>query len=140
MKLFKILSLSLVLSVAMLSAAPLRALSPLGVYNETPAKTIILKHPMAADANTYFASGTFFHFEVYKPGSSDDVAKIVAALKSDPAVESVSLGALTGGDYQAITLTLKTAQNKAWFISEFKKAGLNTIRINNNPVVPVEKI
>jgi hypothetical protein len=140
MKLFKILSLSLVLSTTLLSATPPHFLQLLVAYNEIPARTIILKHPMAADANKYFASGTFFHFEVYKPGSSDDVAKILAALKSDPAVESVSLGALTGGDYQAITLTLKTAQNKAWFISEFKKAGLNTIRINNNPVVAIEKI
>jgi hypothetical protein len=64
----------------------------------------------------------------------------VTALKSDPAVESVNVGALTGGSYQAITITLKIAQNKAWFINEFKRAGLNTIKINNNPVVEVEKI
>lgn len=140
MKIFKTLSLSLVLSAAMLSAAPIQAVLSLGIYNETPARTIILKHPMAADANKFFASGTFFNFEVYQPGSAADLNKIVTALKSDPAVESVNVGALTGGSYQAITITLKIAQNKAWFINEFKRAGLNTIKINNNPVVEVEKI
>jgi len=140
MKIFKTLSLCLALSAAMLSAAPLRALPPMGTYNETPARTIILKHPMAADAGKFFASGTFFSFEVYQPGSAAEVNKIVAALKSDPAVESVSVGALVGNSYQGFTITLKAPQSKGWFISEFKKAGLNTIKINNNPVVAVEKI
>jgi len=139
MKIFKILSLSLALTAFMLHSASLQAGTGKAIYSETPAKTIVFKHPLANDANTFFASGTVFNFEVYKAGSKEEVAKIVAALKSDAAVELVNEGTITG-DYQAFTLVLKSAKTKAWFAAEFKKAGLNTIKLNNNPVVEVEKM
>lgn len=109
------------------------------VYSETPAKTVCIKHPEAADVNKYFSTSTVVMFEVYKAGTQGDVAKMIKALKSDSNVQSVTEGALTG-DYQAITLTLKSAKDKSWFISEFKKAGLSHIKINNNPIVEVDKL
>jgi hypothetical protein len=35
---------------------------------------------------------------------------------------------------------LKLNKNKAWFIKSFKKAGLKTIKINNNPIIEIDKI
>lgn len=121
------------------AAAVSAKVTPQAIYSETPAKTIIIKHPDAADANVYFSKSTVVSFEVYKAGTKDEVAKMIKSLKSDANVQSVSEGSLTG-DYQSITITLKAAKNKAWFASEFKKAGLNHIKINNNPVVEVEKM
>ncbi|MCW3077304.1 MAG: hypothetical protein JWO32_1913 [Bacteroidetes bacterium] len=109
------------------------------IFSETPAKTVCIKHPEAADANKYFSTSTVVMFEVYKAGTHGEVAKMIKSLKSDSNVQSVSEGALTG-DYQAITLTLKSAKDKSWFISEFKKAGLSHIKINNNPIVEIEKL
>ena len=139
MKLFKTVSLSLVLATALLNSTGMQAALTPYVYNETPAKTVVIKNPMAADANKFFAAGTIFNFEVFQAGSSAEVSKIMTALGSDPAVESVNEGPLVG-EYRGFTLVLKSAQNKEWFISEFRRAGLNTIKINNNPIVAVEKI
>ncbi|MEO6303237.1 MAG: hypothetical protein ABIP51_08690, partial [Bacteroidia bacterium] len=102
-------------------------------------KTVCIKNPAAADAGKFFSEVTVVSFEIYKAGSQDEVAKIAASLKKDAAVESVTEGKATG-DYQSMTLVLKSAKNKAWFASEFKKAGLNTVRINNNPIVEVDKM
>ena len=140
MKTLKTLSVSLLLATAFLSHAVVSAKNTCVVnINETPAKTICLKHPAAADANKFFSEITMLTFEVYKPGAKEDIAKIISSLKNTPGIETVSEGHLTG-DYQAITITLKSAKNKAWFTAQFKKAGLNTIRINNNPIVEVDKM
>jgi hypothetical protein len=109
------------------------------VYNETPAKTIVIKHPDAADANKFFSKSTMLFFEVYKAGSKEELANIIKALKSDKNVESVTEGNVAG-DYQGITIVLKSTKDKAWFATQFKKAGLNHIKINNNPVVEVSKM
>jgi hypothetical protein len=140
MKILKTLSLSILLSGAFVSSSLVANENMLHVYfSETPAKTICIKNSAASNTDTYFASTTVISFEVYKAGSAEDVAKIIKTLKKDGAVESCVEGALTG-DYQAITLTLKSAKNKAWFVNQFKKAGLNTIKINNNPIVEVDKM
>lgn len=108
-------------------------------YSEIPAKTICIKHPDASNPDKYFSTSTNVMFEVYKAGSKDEISKIIGILKSDSNVESATEGRLTG-DYQAITISLKNTKDKAWFVALFKKAGLNTIRINNNPIVSVEKM
>jgi hypothetical protein len=140
MKLLKIFSLSLLL----MSATAVIGLNDNSknntFYVETPAKTVIVKHPLADDANKFFSSSTIINFEIYKPGTKEDLARIVAALKNDPAVESVNEGTITGGDYYAMTIVLKTEKNKSWFVAAFKKAGLNTIKMNNKPVIEVEKL
>lgn len=109
------------------------------ISTDIPAKTIILKYPAAANINQYFASATMVTFEVYKAGTKADLAQIITSLKSNKVIASCSEGILTG-DYQAITITLTVAQNKAWFISLFKAAGLNTIKVNADPIIEVEKL
>jgi hypothetical protein len=137
MKIIKTLLISCMLAGAVTTVS---AVNPITVnYNQYPAKTICIKNPQAANANQFFSSSTVLMFEVYKAGSADDLAKILKVLNSDPNVESVSEGPLTG-DFQALTISLKSAKNKAWFVALFKKAGLNTIKINNNPVTEIDKI
>ena len=137
MKIIKTLLVTFLLSGSAASVSA--SAKAYGIYNETPSKTICIKNAQAADADKFFSTSTIVMFEVYKAGSKEEVAKIIKSLKLDPNVESVNEGALTG-DYQAITITLKSTKDKAWFIKEFKKAGLNHIKINNNPVVEVDKI
>lgn len=140
MKILKALSISCLLGASVINSTTV-ANNNSNVTNFTgiPAKTVCIKNPNAADVNKFFSETTVLSFEVYKAGSADEIAKIVASLKNNKGVESVTEGKLTG-DYKSMTLTLKSAKNKAWFASEFKKAGLNTIRINNNPIVEVEKM
>ncbi|MDI1355854.1 MAG: hypothetical protein PSX36_13105 [bacterium] len=107
--------------------------------SETPVRTAFIKHPGAEDAKTFFASNTNFLFEVYKVGSKEDIGKILSAFGKDAAVENISQGVVTG-DYTAFSLSLKSAKDKDWFVKTFKKAGLNTIHLNNHPTVPVEKM
>lgn len=109
------------------------------VIKETPAKTICIKNPMAADANKYFSTSTSFYFEVYKPGSKAELVEIIDKLKAADGVENCTPGNVTG-DYYALTLTLKSAKNKGWFVKTVKAAGLSHIKINNADVVEVEKI
>jgi len=140
MKILKALSVSFLLGATMLNSKAFAKNTPVSVnFSEIPAKTVCIKHPAAADANSFFSQATVVSFEVYKVGSKDELATIVSSLKKANGIESVSEGKLNG-DYQAITITLKSAKNKAWFASEFKKAGLNTVRINNNPIVEVDKM
>lgn len=138
MKILKTLLASVILTVGAVNSVS-ASNTPTSVYSETPAKTICIKHPSAADANAFFAKTTVLMFEVYKAGSKDEVAKIIKTLKADANIESCNEGTLTG-DYQAITINLKSAKDKAYFITLFKKAGLNHIKINNNPVVEVDKM
>lgn len=109
------------------------------IVKETPAKTICIKNAMAADANKYFSTTTSFYFEVYKPGSKADLVAIIDKLKATEGVENCTPGNVTG-DYYAITLTLKSAKDKAWFAKTVKEAGLGHIKINTNEVVEVEKM
>jgi hypothetical protein len=140
MKILKALSISCLLGAAVInSTAVANNNSIVNNFTEIPVKTVCIKNPNAADVNKFFSETTVLSFEVYKAGSADEIAKIVASLKNNKGVESITEGKLTG-DYQSMTLTLKSAKNKAWFAAEFKKAGLNTIRINNNPIVEVEKM
>ncbi|MES2680962.1 MAG: hypothetical protein V4635_13805 [Bacteroidota bacterium] len=139
MKMFKILSLSALLTFAAVSTASATSGSVSAFYNETPVKTVVIKHPMANDAAKFFSSSKIVNFEIYKPGSKEEFAKIIASLKKDAAVESVNEGTVNG-DYHAVTIVLKSEKNKEWFAAEFKKAGLNTIKMNNNPIVEVEKL
>ena len=134
------LPVSLLLAIVLISIPVYgKVHTPAMYYAETPARTIVIKHPAANDPATFFSSGTMFAFEVYKAGSADEVAMIIKAMSKDPNVESCTEGRLTG-DYKAFMLTLKSAKDKAWFAALFKKAGLNTIKINNNPIVEVEKM
>lgn len=107
-------------------------------FSETPAKTIVIKNP-SANAATFFSSTTTLYFEVYKAGTKEEIANIVKTLSKNSNVRSCSEGLLTG-DYQAFTLDLKTTMDKEAFAKLFKSAGLNTIKINNNPVVAVDKM
>jgi hypothetical protein len=140
MKILKTLSISFLLGAAMINSTASANTNIVAVnFSEIPAKTIFIKNPAAANLNEFFSEVTVLSFEVYKAGSAADVAKIIASFKKSSNIESVTEGKLNG-DYQSITLTLKSAKDKAWFSSEFKKAGLNNIRVNNNPIVEVEKL
>lgn len=103
---------------------------------ETPANTIFIKHPAANDPAVFFATGTVFSFEIYKPS---DIAKIIHTLQKYNGVENILSGKITGS-YHQISLTLKSSKNKTWFSAFFRSAGLNTIKINNNPIVEVSTL
>lgn len=140
MQILKTLSLSLLLSTVFVSGSlKSHVTSVAGIYSETPAKTICLKNPAAMNTTEFFSSTTTLMFEVYKAGSTEDMAKIIAAFKKDSNVQDCVEGTVTG-DYAAITLVLKAKKDKTWFSGLFKKAGLNTIKINNGPVVAVDKM
>lgn len=109
------------------------------VFKELPAKTVCVKNAQANDADTFFSSSNSYFFEVYKPGTKADLIDIVNKLKAQEGVESCSPGTITG-DYCAITLTLKTKKDKAWFVNAFTKAGLGHIKLNNAEVVEVGKL
>jgi hypothetical protein len=109
------------------------------IISELPAKTVCIKHPEAADANKFFVKANIVMFEIYKGGSAEEVGRIVKALEADPNIESAIMGPLTG-DFQAVTISLKSNKDKAWFMKQFKKAGLTHIKINNNSPVELEKL
>ena len=141
MQILKTLSLTLLLASPALSIdatgqvnGKINAIA--GDYKEMPIKTIVIKHPAANDPATFFSTNTLFSFEVYKPG---DMSKIIAAIKQDPDVLECGKGNVTG-DYHQVNLSLKTTKDKAWFAALFKKAGLASIKINNNPIVEVAKM
>lgn len=137
MNIIKTLLISCMLTGAAVNASAIKPGT--GIYNQTPEKTICIKNPQAANADQFFSSASMLFFEVFKAGTKDDVAKLIKTLHSDPNVESVQEGALVG-EYQGITIVLKSHKNKAWFVSLFKNAGLNHIKINNNPVIEVDKL
>ena len=140
MKLVKILSISLLFGATLLNSSVQAKTKPgISIFSETPAKTIIIKHPAAENIDGFFSTTTVLMFEIYKAGSKEDLAKIIAALKKNADVESCVEGPLTG-DYQAMTLTIKSMKNKQWYADLFKKAGLKNIKINNNAIVEVGKM
>ena len=106
---------------------------------EIPVRTVFVKDPAATDTKVYFSSITSLSFYVYKVGTKEDLSKIMSTFRNDKVVQNITEGAITG-DYQLFTLNLKAAQNKEWFSKIFRKAGLNSIRINNEAIVPVEKL
>lgn len=105
-------------------------------FGETPAKTIVIKNPMADDANAFFSATTVYFFEVYKIG---DVKAVLDVLKKNKDVESCSANNAIG-DFTPINLVLKSSKNKAFFIALFKSADLNTIRVNHKEVMATEKM
>jgi hypothetical protein len=141
MTILKTLSITLLLAGSMVSSAALTVNPSVeSVFNtDYPAKTIVIKNMAAEDINKYFSTGTIFNFEVYKVGSKADIDGLIALFQKDGAVESLNMGTTTA-DFQAFTLVLKSAKDKQWFINAFKKAGLNTIKVNRNAVVEVEKL
>ncbi len=109
------------------------------IVKEIPAKTICIKNGMANDVNTFFSNATSLFFEVYKAGTKADLVEMIDKLKAVDGVENASAGTING-DYYAITLTLKTKKDKAWFAKAFAAAGLEYIKINNNEIVEVAKL
>lgn len=135
MNTLKALSLSLFLTVAAMDATA-KTKHVVSVFGEYPAKTVCIKHPAAENINKYFSEATVISFEVFK---LDDKATYIKYLQSNPDVESVTPGGLTG-DFQMFTITMKTAKSKAWFVELLKKAGSRDIKINNMPVKSLDNI
>ena len=105
----------------------------------TEPKTIIIKNPSADNTAQFFSMAKTYFFEIYKPGNPDEIKKLIALVKSQKGVEDFTQQS-TAGDYISFVLVLKANQDKAWFISFFKKAGLPFIRINQNAEVAVDKM
>jgi hypothetical protein len=105
-------------------------------FTDIPVKTVVIKNAEAADANKYFSTATTVVFWVYKAGTTDEITQ---KLKKNSDVANCGAGKLTG-DYQEMTVTLKTAKDKAFWISLFKSAGLGHIKINNNEIVEMDKM
>lgn len=139
MKIFKTLSLSLLLVATTVSSVAKATNSNKVILVDIPAKTVCIKHPEAADATKYFASATVITFEIYKVGTASEMEAIMKALKNDANVDNVEAGKITG-DFSAVTLSLKSAKGKAWFAAFVKKAGLTHIKINNNAPVEADKL
>lgn len=138
MTILKTISLSILL-VSIASVTSIKANINSTLFAESPAKTICIKHPEAVDANKFFAKATIINFEIFKVGSASELDKIVKILSSDANVESCTSGKITG-DFSAITLNLKSAKNKVYFINLFKKAGLTHIKLNNSDAVETDKL
>ncbi len=109
------------------------------ILADIPAKTIVIKHPEAADVTKYFANATVINFEIYKVGSATDLEKIIKSISGDANVQSFVAGRVTG-DFSAVTLILKSAKGKIWFANLVKNAGLAHIKINNNVAVEADKL
>jgi hypothetical protein len=139
MKIIKLLSITLLFTLTTYSASAQAGVALTAQSTEPPAKTVFFKHPNATDPAKFFSEGKMYMFEVYKIGTKEDLEKVIKSFGSDKAVENIKEGIVTG-DFQAIHLTLKATKDKAWFVEQFRKAGLKTIKINNNPVIAVEKL
>lgn len=134
MKIIKAFALSIILLSAVCAKADQSA--AILCIAETPAKTVIIKNSAAGNVDQFFATSTSISFEVYKIG--DDKA-VLTQIKKNKDVQSCEAGKATG-DYQSVTVTLKSAKDKAFWVALFKSAGLNNIKINNSEIMPVEKI
>jgi hypothetical protein len=140
MQILRTLSLSLLLTATAVNSNIYgQADATAAKYAQTPDKTVFIKHPAAEDVATFFSTNKTFLFEIFKPGTKEDLAKIIAVFKKDSNVESCTEGTVTS-DYYAVHVIVKTAKDKMWYASLFKKAGINTIKINNHPIVEVEKM
>lgn len=136
MNAIKILSLSLLLTSATVKLNANEAKQLISVFTEYPAKTVCIKHPAAENINAYFSEATMISFEIFKIGDKD---AFIQSLKSNSDVESVDEGVLTG-DFQMITITMRTAKNKAWFVALMKRAGAHDIKINNMPLKALDEL
>lgn len=139
MKLIKTLALSLMLSTVSYTATATNKLITVTKAVNIPDKTICIKNPNAADPNKFFSTVTMLNFEIYKPGNAEFVNSVVETLKKNPSVESVTIGKVTG-DFHAVTLVLKSANSKEFFVANFKRAGLSNIKINNNEAISLDKL
>ena len=106
------------------------------LFGETPVKTIVIKNPAADDVNTFFSNSQVYFFEVYKIG---DVQAVLEIFKKNKDVASCVANNPIG-DFTPINLILKSNKDKAFFITLFKSAGLNNIRINHREVVATDKM
>ena len=135
MQILKAFSITALLALGVVNSE-LQAQANSSVQTATPPKTIVIKHPLAANPDNFFSTGTAFTFEIFKAG---DVSIITELLKKDANVSQCTVGNVTG-DYSQISIALKAQKDKKWFAALFKKAGLNTIKINNNTIVTVDKM
>ncbi len=103
-----------------------------------PAKTVVLKHPDAADLNTFFTKNKNFTLYIFQCGSSEELLNLLLKLGKDKTASCMT-GALSG-EYQAIEVSLKSSQKKIWFVNWLKNAGLKTIKINNDQVKNIEQL
>lgn len=103
-------------------------------YAEVPGKTLIIQHPAANDAATFFATNTEFLLGIHKP---DSMEQLMIALRKDAEVASCTAGPVIE-DYQQFRLVLKSAKDKMWFVALFRKQGISTVRINRQPVMGIE--
>jgi hypothetical protein len=134
MKLIKTLSLCLIMVLAGVNVSANKA----AVSGEIPAKTVVIKAGNS-DAGAYFSAASSVSFEIYKAGTPEDIQAIVKKIQGNKDVESASAGKVTG-DYSMVNVKLKSAKDKAYWISLFKAAGLGHIRFNNNPVVETDQM
>lgn len=104
-----------------------------------PAKTIVIKNPMASNISTFFSSNKMLEFEIYKVGSPADLKLVLQNISNNKEVMSCNSGAIAG-DFTHITLVLKSNKDKAWFVTLFKKAGLGFIKINQAEVIAIDKL
>lgn len=137
MKLLKTLSFSLLMLTALATQAIHPENKPQSLkFLNYPDKTICIKHPAAENATNFFAGSMVYNFEIYKAGNLDNILQSMLQNKD---VATCTAGKVTG-DYSAVILTLKSVKDKAWFIALFKKAGLSSIKINNNEVMALDKL
>lgn len=106
------------------------------IFSQYPNKTVVIKDHTFTNANAYFSASTTYFFEIYKGGNAN---ALITAFQKNNAVQSLVAGKITG-DFQAFTLTLKSAQNKVWFKQLFATAGLNSIVINQNSIMDVSTL
>lgn len=101
--------------------------------------TVVIKHPAAANVNTYFAEADVLNLEVYQPLDKEKWQKALATLRADAAVESCTEGKVNG-DFHALAVSLKSRQNKAWFVNWMRSAGFTSIKVNNNQPVALDQL
>lgn len=139
MQIFKTLSVSLMLAATLNIADSFAQQNPPPSEKniiDPPSNTIFIKNPAASQPATFFSTSIVLSFEIYKP---TEISKIVSTLAKDPNVASCLPGKITG-DFQQVSLTVKASKDKMWYAALFKKAGLATIKINNDPIVDIDKM
>jgi len=104
--------------------------------NELPAGALVIKHPDAG--NPAFFEGTVYHFWMYA-ASPARLSAVISSFEKNKAVESCVKGA-SAGEHNELVIVLKSRQDKKWFISLFKSAGIKYVKVNNNPAVETGNI
>lgn len=135
---FTLFSLFLLFTPSQISAQV--SIDPMAARQQTYApNTAFIKHPAAHNLDAYFSEAGIIHFEIYKCGSKADLQSALTVLRAAKEVESCTEGVVTG-DFQAVSVSLKTPQSKTWFIKWMLSAGFKTIKINNNAPVAIETL